>query len=146
MDRAHEEIKCLNLEIPHVVTSIVDEEVFLQEKEAVFQEKDPALAHQISIYQKERGRSNALHMQRFRALSKVTGFTGSIKPGFSVEKAEKARLDGQVPMTDIHSEGAAITEKETAVAPSLDEEEENEEQADEDIAATLFSVLSISTD
>jgi hypothetical protein len=65
MGQAREEIKRLNVEIPRVVTSIVDEEAFLLEKEAECRVKDLALAHQISLYRMERGCSNTLHMQRF---------------------------------------------------------------------------------
>jgi hypothetical protein len=45
MGQAHEEIKWLNIEIPCVITSIVDEEAFLLEKEAECQVKDLVLAH-----------------------------------------------------------------------------------------------------
>jgi hypothetical protein len=101
--------------------------------------KDLALAHQISLYRMERSRSNTLHMQRFRALSKVPGFTGSIKPGISVEKAG-SKDRGQ--MMDI---SAAVLD-ETAAEVNLDEEEEDEDQVAEDLAVNLFNVLSISTD
>ena len=63
--QAHEEMKQLNVGIPCIVTSIVDEEAFLLEKEAECRVKDLALAHQISLYRMERGCSNTLHMQRF---------------------------------------------------------------------------------
>ena len=84
VERAHEEIKRLNVEIRRVITYIVDETEFLRAKEAILAKSNPIFAHQISVYRMERGRANALHVQRFEKLAKNPQFTGNITPGRSV--------------------------------------------------------------
>ncbi|KAJ7737113.1 hypothetical protein B0H16DRAFT_1664771 [Mycena metata] len=88
--RADEEIARLNLEIPRLVTHMVDEDAFLiyQERRLVH-EGNPALAHQVGVYRMERGRFNALHMERLMKLSKEPGFTASLTPGVSFNKERR---------------------------------------------------------
>ncbi|KAJ6450265.1 hypothetical protein C8R45DRAFT_1057216 [Mycena sanguinolenta] len=78
---AKEEIQRLNVEIKHVVTWIEDEDRFLRKKEAEYKDSNSALAFQISQYRQRRARSDHNHMQRFWALAKTPGFTGSVVPG-----------------------------------------------------------------
>ncbi|KAJ7748091.1 hypothetical protein B0H16DRAFT_1663553 [Mycena metata] len=88
--RADEEIARLNLEIPRLVTHMADEDAFLvyQERRLV-REGNPALAHQVGVHRMERGRFNALHMDRLVKLSKEPGFTASLTPGVSVNKERR---------------------------------------------------------
>ncbi|KAF8331785.1 hypothetical protein F5887DRAFT_1063958 [Amanita rubescens] len=81
VERAQEEIKRLDVEIRRVITYIVDETEFLCAKEAILAKSNPIFAHQISVYRMERGRANALHVQRFEKLAKNPRFTGNITPG-----------------------------------------------------------------
>ncbi|KAJ7248761.1 hypothetical protein C8J57DRAFT_1522233 [Mycena rebaudengoi] len=85
--RAKEEIHRLNIEIPRHVTWIHDEDSFLRSKEQEFLEADPEMAVQIRRYRMERGRFDDVHMRRYWGLAKTPGFTGSIMPGVSREKA-----------------------------------------------------------
>ncbi|KAF7374152.1 hypothetical protein MSAN_00296900 [Mycena sanguinolenta] len=91
--RAREEIQRLNIEIKRVVTWIRDEDRFLRKKEAEYQDTDPLLAVQISRYRRRRARSDDNHMQRFWALAKTPGFTGSVVPGVSIERKEARRAE-----------------------------------------------------
>jgi len=53
MERAREEIKRLNVEIPHVITHMRDEGRFLWRKESKLRSTNPALAHQIQLHRLE---------------------------------------------------------------------------------------------
>jgi hypothetical protein len=88
--RAQEEITRLNVEIPHVITFMQDGTNFLlfKEKEAAL--TDPILAFQISLYRHEQGRFYDLHMRRFSKLASMPGFTGSLKPGVSIDTSRHA--------------------------------------------------------
>ncbi|KAJ6510311.1 hypothetical protein DFH09DRAFT_1435255 [Mycena vulgaris] len=89
IERAREEIKRLNVEIPRVVTWIRDENAFLRkmetqlrepgEKTAEEIEADVQMAVQIRLYRGRRGRFDAGHMRRFHKLAATPGFTGSLK-------------------------------------------------------------------
>ncbi|KAJ6605731.1 hypothetical protein B0H10DRAFT_1820435, partial [Mycena sp. CBHHK59/15] len=94
--RAVEEIKRLNIEIRRVITHIRDEEAFLRQKEVETREIKPAISHQISIYQEERTRFNALHMARFRKLALSPGFTGTLIPG----RRRRSSVGGEEHMLD----------------------------------------------
>jgi hypothetical protein len=152
VDRAREEIRRLNLEIPRVITHIFDEEEFLLEKEAEFQESNVGLAHQITLYRMERGRSNILHMRRFRKLAKLKGFTGTIERGISVDGimpgADMRKEDDGAMVVDagggeaVDAASARLEDEEVA----LDEEEEDFEQAEQDLSTLMFNVLRISSD
>ncbi|KAJ7674290.1 hypothetical protein B0H17DRAFT_894777, partial [Mycena rosella] len=78
IQRAKEEIPWLNIEICWLVTYIRDEEIFLLQKEAEVAQTDPHLAYFIRMYCNQRGRSDATHMARLRAMEKKLGsrFTG----------------------------------------------------------------------
>jgi hypothetical protein len=160
--RAHEEILRLNIEIPRVITYMRDEEAFLLMKECDLREVDPLLANQITRLREDRGRFNSLHLQRFRKLSSLPGFTGSILPGVSRDAAievinETATVDGVEGMPDIEGTGAVVTPQldDTSIAyerntsgGTIDDidEDEDEDQEDRELGSLLYSVLSISTD
>ncbi|KAJ6459501.1 hypothetical protein DFH09DRAFT_960550 [Mycena vulgaris] len=80
--RAEEEQIRLDIEIQRLVTHIADEEPFLAHHERRLREEgNDGLAYQVGRYRMERGRFNALHMQRLVKLSKENGFTASLTPG-----------------------------------------------------------------
>ncbi|KAF8181476.1 hypothetical protein K438DRAFT_1512748, partial [Mycena galopus ATCC 62051] len=95
IERAREEIVRLNVEIRWMVTWIRDERRFLQDREGslcsregkTFEqaESDRLLAVQMKLYRLQRGRFDDDHMDKFRKLAKMKGFTGSISPGRAVE-------------------------------------------------------------
>ncbi|KAJ7028886.1 hypothetical protein C8F04DRAFT_1212051 [Mycena alexandri] len=86
--RADEEIARLNLEIPRLVTYMADEEAFLIHHERRLREEGSAgLAHQVALQRMERGRFNALHMDRLVKLSKEPGFTASLLRGVGMSDA-----------------------------------------------------------
>ncbi|KAJ7626003.1 hypothetical protein FB45DRAFT_677524, partial [Roridomyces roridus] len=95
IQRAKEEIKRLNVEIPRVITWIRDENRELKEKEAALRRSggktpdearwDQALAVQVRLYRDRRGRFDSSHLERFQKLAGNPGFTGSLLPGRSVE-------------------------------------------------------------
>ncbi|KAF8229070.1 hypothetical protein L208DRAFT_1288307, partial [Tricholoma matsutake] len=81
LEHARKEIQHLNIEIHCVVTYIWDEDLFLCLKEGEVREANPGLACQVKLYRMEWGHFNEQHMQRFRKLASLPGFTGSIRPG-----------------------------------------------------------------
>ncbi|KAJ7244802.1 hypothetical protein B0H12DRAFT_1073675 [Mycena haematopus] len=147
--RAEEEIARLNLEIPRLVTYMVDEEAFLVYHEKRLQADDQkALAHQVGVHRQYRGRFNAVHMERLVKLSKEHGFTASLSPGISVNKERRVpavltRPDDDVEMYDAEA---------TAAPPPLqrgEEEEDEGEDADLDgeaVADAFENIMRIADD
>ena len=76
LKHACEEIQHLDIEIHCVVTYIQDKDLFLHLKEGEIREANPGLACQEKIYRMEQGYFNEQHMQRFRKLASLPGFTG----------------------------------------------------------------------
>jgi hypothetical protein len=62
---AHEEIQWLNVEIPHVITYIRDEDTFLRGNKAQIRLTHPSLAHQVMLHRRERGCFNQYHLSAF---------------------------------------------------------------------------------
>jgi hypothetical protein len=83
IERAHEEIPRLNVEIRRVVTYIRDEDHFLRYWETKVSETDARLALHIKLYRMERGRFNPHHKRRICDIAKLKGFSGNILPGTS---------------------------------------------------------------
>jgi len=85
MERAREEIKQLNVEIPHVITHMRDEGRFLWCKESELRTTNPALAHQIQLHRLERERFTEVHRVRFLKLALLPGFTSNLSYGISID-------------------------------------------------------------
>ena len=85
LEHTHEEIQHLNVEIPHVITYIQDEDALLWVKEVEVRKVNSGLACQVEKYRLEHGCFNNAHMGQFRKLSTLPGFMGSILPGVSIE-------------------------------------------------------------
>ncbi|KAJ7134942.1 hypothetical protein C8R43DRAFT_894543 [Mycena crocata] len=91
--RAKEEIKRLNVEIPRVITWIRDENRCLRKKEprGGAERNSGQMAVQVRLYRERRGRFDERHMQRFWKLGATPGFTGSLRPGMSLERRAAQR-------------------------------------------------------
>ncbi|KAF8337774.1 hypothetical protein F5887DRAFT_1063021 [Amanita rubescens] len=132
LERAREEIDRLNIEIRRVITYIADEAIFLQMIEEAVAADDARLAHQITLYGLERGRSNAVHIKRFAKLAKDPGFTGNVRLG-------------QSPSGHL-SQG--INDDADTGEDDADDEDDEEEEAEEEEAAydIAYKVLKVSSD
>jgi len=107
---AQEEINCLNIKIPHVVTYILNEDLFLRKREAEVYVTDVGLAHQIGLYRMECGHFHGDHIQRFWQISCLVSFSGSIQPG----KAKSAEPALDTP--PVHGDGGS---RNTAAEPEV---------------------------
>jgi hypothetical protein len=149
LERAREEIQRLNIEIPRVITYIRDEDAFLRKEEKEIWLHDSSLAHQVLLHRRERSRFNVQHMERFRKLASIPGFSGSIQPGISLEFTTEgptelgAGVDGNMEVDDSGTEaGGGHNFKEGNA-----DEEDNDDDSDEDeLAAQLYHVLRITGD
>jgi hypothetical protein len=90
MRRAREEIQRLNIEIKRLATYLHNEGRYLLECKKQLQPLHPALAHQVALHHKVRGRFTAHHYRLLQEISMLDGFTGSITPGESVEQGAGA--------------------------------------------------------
>ncbi|RDB20084.1 hypothetical protein Hypma_012873 [Hypsizygus marmoreus] len=153
IQRAHEEIKCLNIEIPRLVTYIRDEEAFLKDREDVIGATDSALAHQITMQRERLERFNALHMRRLRKLARLRGFTGSLVPGTSIESTPVAQdsldvqMDGgeNLAVDDGHGEVDAFDNG--GGDGEDDDDDDGDGDNDDDMLAELaHAVLQIASD
>ncbi|KAJ7855762.1 hypothetical protein B0H14DRAFT_3448862 [Mycena olivaceomarginata] len=147
--RAEEEIARLNVEIPCLITYMVDEERFLVYHKGRLQaEGKPALAHQVKVQRVDRARFNSVHMERLTKLSKEEGFTASLSPGVCISKERMtpgaASSDGE----DVEMQAAY--QRPVTVPPLQDEEDEsNDEDADinvEAIADAFEAIVRITHD
>lgn len=139
--RAHEEIQRLNVEIRQVVTYVQDEDRFLLAKEAEVAKTDPFLAHQIKQYHGLRTRFNTLHVHRFQKLAQMTGFSGDISPGVSLDASLHEVFATQpVSKPQDHLAGPGISDGNT--------ESEDEEDLDEleqvDLSDNLEALIAVS--
>ena len=87
MERAQEEIAWLNVEIPCVTTFIRDEEAYLLQQEEILSESNPPLSHQLHMRRLKLIWTNDLHFRRFNKLATMSGFSGTIEPGTTIEAA-----------------------------------------------------------
>jgi hypothetical protein len=156
IERAHEEITRLNVEIRRVATYIRDEDRFLQYSETKACETDTRLALHIKHHRMERGRFNAHHRRRLREIAKLDGFSGSILPGTSTatgpgESASVwALLEADsVSMTPLDG-GCAEGGEEVWVDIPIDQQEADDEaEADlamEELIHSMASVMQASSD
>ncbi|KAJ6459300.1 hypothetical protein C8R45DRAFT_1109624 [Mycena sanguinolenta] len=145
--RAKEEIQRLNVEIKRVITWIEDEDWFLRKKEAEYKDSDPALAVQISRYRQRRARSDHNHMQRFWALAKTTGFTGSVVPGMSIERREARRAERAKRQHAAREMDVDVVEERDRWTGSQEGEWEDDddegEEAEQEAVSTLMYQMSV---
>ncbi len=139
---AKEKIKCLNIEIHRIITYMHFEEVHLRHRERLLAATNPALALQISSYQRGREHFYAMHMRCFYALSLDPGFTGNIGvgtvagqcPGFGLEYQEGNLMN-------LDSEHLSVRSNPDSDSNDSDNEE-HEKAVDEEVQA----IMQISTD
>ncbi|KAJ7730105.1 hypothetical protein DFH07DRAFT_756414 [Mycena maculata] len=165
--RAREEIKCLNVEIPRVVTWIHDEYRVLRKKEVELWaagnkseeelEADRGLAVQVRKYRERCGRFDAAHMRRFRALAKDPWFTRSLVPGTSLEvleaqkearEARRAATQEQM-QVDSEEEVEVASTSTGAVGREAEEawvDEEGDEELEEGLSAQLYTLSMLAVD
>ena len=132
LECAQEEIQRLNVEIPRVITYIRDEDTFLRLKVSEIRDVNPGLACQVERHRLERGRYNERHMNRFHKLASMSGFTGSIQPGISVDRDERVQDEMEI-------DGGYNNEEDG-------EESEEDDQEDENIMSIVATVLSLTLD
>ncbi|KAF7367948.1 hypothetical protein MSAN_00859900 [Mycena sanguinolenta] len=167
--RAREEIKRLNIEIARVVTWIRDENTFLQRmlanlrdgegKSEKERETNAHMAVQVQLYQQRRGRFDASHLQRFRELAQMPGFTGSLKCGVSVEhreaqqrlrelRAEMGASAEEDEMEVDEGEGEAAEEvgRKEVVSADSDEEDEGHKAKEEAVSGLLYQISMLAVD
>lgn len=162
--RAREEIHRLNIEIRRVVTWIPDENRILRAKEAELMEVegktekevegDLQMAVQVRLYRERRGRFDETHMQRFWALRKLPGFTGTLTPGVSVElraarraarQAERAAA-GDASGSDEEMDIEEDSQEEENWEDEEDEEDEGVEAADEAVSGLIYQITKLAMD
>jgi hypothetical protein len=143
LERAQEEIQRLNIEIPRVITYIRDEDIFLRAKESEVREHSPGLACQIEKYRQERGRYNERHLSRFRKLASLPGFTGSIKPGVSVDAAAQMEVDMPIDdrVDDRHMEHESYGD-----VGEDDGDDDDDDGDDVDIRAAVAALILLTID
>ena len=86
VQRAHEELQQLNLELQHFVTWLVDEETFLLQAER--SESNVNLRFHIAQYRCKRARFHSHHLQVLTKISNLKGFTGTLEPGVNEENRQ----------------------------------------------------------
>jgi hypothetical protein len=135
LERVREEIQRLNIEIPRVITYIRDEAIFLQLKEVELRETNPGITYQVYKHQWERARFNDQHMHQFRKLASLPGFTGSIKPGVSIES--RGVIETPMEVDTLPAGGADDGDE---------EEEEDDDQEDADIRDMVATLMLLTVD
>ncbi|KAF9232688.1 hypothetical protein BU15DRAFT_90591 [Melanogaster broomeanus] len=154
MVRGEEEIQCLNIEAQHLLTYITDEERYLQHCEAFLKAKHPALAHQVALRRKIRGRCNMAHIQRLHDLSKLPGFSGTFTVGVSTQTGpgESASIPHVVippsllaPTLPLTAQGFPLPPEDQDSIEDLEEEEDAERDAEE-ASLAVENVIEIATD
>lgn len=142
--RAQEEITRLNVEIPRVITFMQDETAFLLRKEKETALTDPILAFQISSYRHEQGRFYDLHMRRFSKLASMPGFTGSLKPGVSIDTSRHAAQDPDaMPVDDVQPIGPRVEDSPEATGDDDADDVADDEDNEVDRLALIYNVLCV---
>ncbi|EIW75170.1 hypothetical protein CONPUDRAFT_66193, partial [Coniophora puteana RWD-64-598 SS2] len=143
--RAYEEIERLNVEIKRVATYLRDEDRYLSACEKLLQEQHPALALQVGIHHRIRGRCNDIHRKKLRAMAALEGFNGSIDPGESVDigPGESASIPAPIVPPALLSGAAAVNVEvhDSDLKDNGDDSDDNEDigRADDDaLQAELY--------
>ena len=116
------------------------------------QHAHPALAHQITVYQNERGRFNSYHAKRLQEIASLPGFSGSISPGDAAFEGLGESCSNplvKLPCAGAFEAGAGeeyLDEDSEEVAEEEDDAHEEEEERIVDISQSLCDVLEVSFD
>jgi hypothetical protein len=76
MERSHEELTRLNVEVHRLRTFLCDEEMFLQDRVAFLRDADPLLSHEVEELRVRRACVNAIHIIRLDAIEALPEFSG----------------------------------------------------------------------
>ncbi|KAI5981599.1 hypothetical protein EDD15DRAFT_2391694 [Pisolithus albus] len=127
--RAEEEVTCLNVEIHHIVTYLIDEDRYLRACEALYRDTHPALAHQISIYHGIRSRFTPSYLHSLEKISRLPGFSGMLTAGVSLSCGwgDSASAPNRVLIESPLSSPLA----------HIDDDEDIDEDGDDDLGVTL---------
>ncbi|KAG6818274.1 hypothetical protein H0H93_006352 [Arthromyces matolae] len=150
IQRAHEEIDRLNIELRRFITYMKDEEAFLKTRQDAILESDPRIAHQIWMQRRRLLLVNEQHRRRISKLGKLNGFTGCLIPGTCIETVmtTAASTTGSTNM-EVDEPTAAVTRLSDSgdSEDSEDSEEEIEDSEQEKaLAERVHSILQITGD
>jgi hypothetical protein len=125
--RADEELTRLNIEIPCLITYMVDEEQFLVYHEGRLQaEGKAALAHQLKVQRVDRVCFNSVHVECLTKLSREEGFTASLSPDVCISKERMAPEAALSDSEDVEMQEAS--RRTSVVLPPQDEEDDGEDE------------------
>ncbi|KAJ7612229.1 hypothetical protein FB45DRAFT_1037148 [Roridomyces roridus] len=156
IQRAHEEIKRLDIEIQRFVTWMQDERAFLLAREAALRvtvgksedevEADRVLAFHIAEYRNRRGRFDALHMDRLQQLMRRFGgrFTGSLEPGKAINGVEADVSD--VDMLGVEEEDALLPAAVGEMEEDHGSEDEGDDAHDEQVSEMIYQLAGLGVD
>ncbi|KAG6847569.1 hypothetical protein H0H93_007343 [Arthromyces matolae] len=147
IQRAHEEIQRLNIEIRRFITYMKDEEAFLETRQDATLESDPRIAHQIWMHRRRLLLVNEQHRRRIFKLSKLNGFTGCLVPGTGVESA-MTTAPSTTGSTNMEVDEPTVTvTRHSDSEDSEDSEEEIEDSEQEKaLAERVHNILQITAD
>ncbi|KAJ7193902.1 hypothetical protein GGX14DRAFT_587219 [Mycena pura] len=155
LDCAKEDIKRLDVEIPHLITKMRDEEAFIKHhEERLKKDGKPELAYQVQLHAWETARFDTVHHLRLLKLTKDKRCTASLTPGVAVSDerrvppSENPQQDEDVPMPDAATLPDADREGEEGEAREEDDEnDEDDEGVDgEAIADSVDGIWRITAD
>lgn len=154
IERAREEIERLNVEVRRVATFIRDEEHYLQHMASELELTTPELAHQIHLYGNIHGQFNNHHRICLRQIAHLPGFSGSILPGICVEDGQGEAASVWA-MQDASEAGRSSSDTAGAGDDGLEQVPEDQQEADdeaeaehaeEELARSITSVLTLTAD
>ena len=94
----------------------------------------------------EQGCFNARHMERFRKLASLPGFSGSIIPGISIELGRD--VDNTMDVDDAADDCClgGVDDNANIAEGNEDDDDHNYDQEDEEIQAMVIALMSLSVD
>jgi hypothetical protein len=141
--RAEEEIICLNVEIRHLVTFMIDDHRDYHRAISAHISVDPGLASELSYQLKHRDRIHTQIAQCLHQTSRLKGFTGTLMPGTREGSDETFQDERRLPQWAEVVFGLVETYNE--VGEEEDDEFPKEVVADSDLVIKLLENIS-STD
>jgi hypothetical protein len=120
------------VEIPCITTYIHDKEAFLLQQEEILSESDPPLLHQLGLQRLKLIQTNDLHFCQLKKLATLSGFSGTIEPGTSLEAAALYHADNDTHNREVAQEHAGRDEE---------GEDDEDEQAGAEVADAFCLVV-----
>ena len=142
---AAEEVKCLNIEIPRLITFMRDEEAYVLAKETELASTDPILVHQVWIYRMQHGHFTGHHTAILNQVAALTGFS---RGSFFGVRATDQVLPVELPTMPVPMQ--PLSDNMEVEDETIDEEDLAAEQAGEDheehMVGAFYPVLGMSDD